>query len=69
MAKITQTSKPQTTKKPTSKPRKRTNKKNIQEEVSNSITPRNILIASIAGLTLAIILIVSNIYYKADERT
>ena len=69
MAKITQTSKPQTTKKPTSKPRKRTNKKNIQEEVSNSITPRNILIASIAGLILAIILIVSNIYNKADEST
>ena len=60
MAKTTQTTKPQTIKKPTSKPRKKTTKKNIPEEVSNSITPLNILIASLVGLILAIIIIVSN---------
>ncbi len=42
------------------KPRKKTTKKKIQEEVYNSITPRNILFASIAGLLLAIIIIICN---------
>lgn len=53
MAKTTQ-------KKTTSKPRKKSTKKNIQEEVSNSITPLNILIASIVGLIIATAIIVGN---------
>ncbi len=51
-----------TTTKPKSKakPRKKVTKKQIQEEVSNSLTPRNILFASIVGLLLAITIIISN---------
>lgn len=57
--------KPTTTKhKSTTKSRKKTTKKKIQEEVSNSITPRNILFASIIGLLLAIIIIISYHYDK-----
>ena len=53
-------SKKTTTTKPTSKPRKKISKKKLQEEVSNSLTPRNILFASIIGLILAIVVIISN---------
>lgn len=51
-----------TTTKPksTTKPRKKVTKKSIQKEVSNSLTPRNILIASIVGLLLAIVIIIYN---------
>ena len=44
----------------TTKPRKKISKKKLQEEVSNSLTPRNILFASIIGLILAIVIIISN---------
>ena len=51
-----------TTTKPksTTKPRKKVTKKSIQKEVYNSLTPRNILIASIVGLLLAIVIIIYN---------
>ena len=42
------------------KPRKKITKKQIKEEVSNSLTPRNIFIASITGLLLAIVIIICN---------
>jgi hypothetical protein len=50
------------------KTRKKVTKKQIQEEVSNSITPRNILFASITGLLLAIIIIISNHYDKKEDK-
>ena len=50
----------QTKPKSTAKPRKKVTKKNIQEEVSNSLTPRNIFVASIVGLLLAIVIIICN---------
>ena len=58
-AKQTQ-SKKTTTTKTNSKPQRKISKKKLQEEVSNSLTPRNILFASIIGLTLAIVIIISN---------
>lgn len=70
MAKTTQqTSKPKTSQKPTSCPRKKTTKKNIPEEVSNTITPLNILIASIIGVILAIIIIANNIHKNNIDNT
>lgn len=50
----------QTKPKSTAKPRKKVTKKQIQKEITNSLTPRNILFATIAGLLLAIIIIISN---------
>ena len=50
----------QTKPKSTAKPRKKVTKKQIQEEVINTLTPRNIFFASIAGLLLAITIIISN---------
>ena len=46
-----------TTRKPksTTKPKKKTTKKKIKEEIYNSISPRNIFYAVIAGIMLAII--------------
>ena len=49
------------TQKTTSKPRKKISKKKIQEDVTNSITPRNILVASIIGFIFALIIIMANI--------
>jgi hypothetical protein len=40
--------------------KKKKGKKNINNEITNSITPRNILIASIAGLVFAIAIIIYN---------
>lgn len=50
------------------KTRKKVTKKQIQEEVSNSLTPRNIFFASIAGLLLAIVIIICNHYDKKDDK-
>jgi hypothetical protein len=61
------TTKPKST---TTKPRKRVTKKNIKEEVYNSISPRNIFYASIAGILFAvIIIIVSNQHKPRTEET
>ena len=62
------TTKPTTKPKSTAKPRKKVTKKKIQEEVSNSITPRNILIASIFGLLLAITIIISNRCDRSEKK-
>ena len=58
----------QTKPKSTAKPRKKVTKKNIQEEVSNSLTPRNILIASISGILLAIVIIICNHCDRTEDK-
>ena len=60
------TAKPKST---ANKPRKRVTKKNIKEEVYNSISPRNIFYASIAGILCAVIIIVSNQHKPRTEET
>ena len=58
-----------TTRKPksTTKPKKKTTKKKIKEEIYNSISPRNIFYAVIAGIMLAIIIIICNKCEGQDE--
>lgn len=53
----TTTIKPKST---TTKPRKKVTRKKIKEEVYNHLSPRNIFYAAIAGIFLAVIIIISN---------
>lgn len=59
-----------TTRKPksTTKPKKKTTKNKIKEEIYNSISPRNIFYAIIAGILLAIIVIVCNRCESPDKK-
>ena len=59
-----------TTRKPksTTKPKKKTTKNKIKEEIYNSISPRNIFYAVIAGILLAIIVIVCNRCESPDKK-
>ena len=59
-----------TTTKPksTTKSKKKVTKKKIKEEVYNSLSPRNIFYAVIAGIMLAIIIIICNKCEGPDEK-